>query len=143
MQLKRQSLQSVVQASSASPIQVAIKKENTGPRLVTWSEIVPLLGPSLTEEEKNMPMWQMVIQENFKTQKEHLKQYLTQVFTVINSAQIGRWKSESFTRHRPSFWTRRAGHLARKQASITLGSIAGAIAIGGGEAEIAEIMRFE
>ena len=33
--------------------------------------------------------------------------------------------------------------MARKQASITMGSIAGAIAIGGGEAEIAEIMRFE
>ena len=111
--------------------------------MVSWKEILPLIQPSLTEEEKSLPMWQKVVQENYKAQKSELEKYFEQVFSAINCSQIQRWKRWTGDYHRHSQWTRKAVKMAKKQAHITLNNIAAAISVGGGETEIAEIMRYE
>ena len=74
---------------------ISVKDEE--PRqVVTWREILSLIQPVLTEEEKSLSMWQKVVQENYKAQKYKLEKYFEQVFSAINCSQIDRWQTKTW-----------------------------------------------
>ena len=75
-------------------------------------------------------MWQMVIQDNFKANKENLFKYLLQIFTAFQQSNINRWRESSEKHFRPSLYKKRVAQVARMQAFVTIKLIENELASG-------------